>query len=506
MLTLPKIYAILLKINSIRKFKKDDMLQNSSISLFYFIGGKQVLKNRLILFGLIISICITKCETLNGESNINAQSNITYASNVNYKMCKADYWISKTKDPDKVLMSEKEISNLNQRNLEKSGTNMNDLNSIEEIHDGKKLKASFMKEVIPKEDLYIHGKKIDKEKYFEKIKENIMGADTSNKEKIKYAISTERADIKCYPTTDIIGYSSDDVDDEIQSSVLNVNEPFIVKLTTKDGKFCWGMSVNCSGWVETKKLAFCKDKEKWNQIWNNDENILVVTMDKILLEESYVEPATSKVQLTLGTVLNLVPENKIPNNIGERAAWNNYVVYLPGRDEEGNYEEKIALIPMHYNVSVGYMKLTKRNIINVAFSCLGNRYGWGGMLGAMDCSLYLRNIYKCFGIELPRNTSNQQNISAQSIDVADMSNKEKGKILDNISPGALLYLSGHTMMYLGKDNGKYYVINAAGSMIDLKGENKSVYSIVVNTLDAKRINNKKWMTNINKIVCPWKRK
>ena len=36
----------------------------------------------------------------------------------------------------------------------------------------------------------------------------------------------------------------------------------------------------------------------------------------------------------LGTVLKLVPDSEKPENISGRGTWNNYVVYLPTRDEK----------------------------------------------------------------------------------------------------------------------------------------------------------------------------
>ena len=40
----------------------------------------------------------------------------------------------------------------------------------------------------------------------------------------------------------------------------------------------------------------------------------------------------------IGTTLKLVPKDDIPEEIAERGPWNNYVVYLPTRDENGNYK------------------------------------------------------------------------------------------------------------------------------------------------------------------------
>lgn len=56
----------------------------------------------------------------------------------------------------------------------------------------------------------------------------------------------------------------------------------------------------------------------------------------------------------------MISQNKV--NI----RWNNYVVYLPIKDAQGYYTKKAALISQHYSVSVGYLPLTERNILNTA--------------------------------------------------------------------------------------------------------------------------------------------
>ena len=58
------------------------------------------------------------------------------------------------------------------------------------------------------------------------------------------------------------------------------------------------------------------------------KDILVVAQDRIVLEPSISQPEISEVELSLGTVLELVPEDKIPRNLAERGPWYNYVVYL----------------------------------------------------------------------------------------------------------------------------------------------------------------------------------
>ena len=69
----------------------------------------------------------------------------------------------------------------------------------------------------------------------------------------------------------------------------------------------------------------------------------------------------------VGTVLRRVNLADFDPMITNRAAYCNYAVYLPTRAADGGYGVTIALVPMHCGVSSGYMELTARNLLGVAF-------------------------------------------------------------------------------------------------------------------------------------------
>ena len=57
------------------------------------------------------------------------------------------------------------------------------------------------------------------------------------------------------------------------------------------------------------------------------------------------------------------------------------------------------------------------------------------------------------------------------------------------------------MIYLGSYQGRIYVISALGSLVDVgDAAKRNVFSVAINTLDAKRANGKTWLaclTGIN---------
>ena len=82
--------------------------------------------------------------------------------------------------------------------------------------------------------------------------------------------------------------------------------------------------------------------------------------------------------------------------------------------------------------------------------------------------------------------------------------QEKAALLNALPAGSTLFFRGHTMMYLGQWNGKYYVISSVSSMGNpWGGKNLRVRSVVINTLDVIRANGTTWMSNLHTMMIPY---
>lgn len=489
-------------------------------------------KNKKILYAVIVFFIILSAHAVYAETDTQiyestnkqeTKGNITYAQEVTSEMGNAPYWANKLgKEADRVILDTNKIKITNQEIIDGSGTLVYDITTITEGKtqaERKNLLANsieadfnYMVRNYANKDrkLYVDGKLIDNLPYIENLKKAVLTTGFENdEEKVQiYAVGIKRTEVKMFPTKSIWGYDSpDDPDDESCNSTIEVNEPFVIRAKCTIGKdtFYWGLTKNCTGWVNAKHVAIFDSKEEWLNSWQVDvanKDFLVVTQDNIILEPSTAEKDTSEVQLKLGTVLKLVPENEIPESINGRRTWNNYVVYLPTRNDEGKYVRGYALIAEHYKTSIGYLPLTQRNLLDVAFTCLGNRYGWGGMLGAMDCSAYAKAIYKCFGLELPRNTTNQQNVPNKVVSLEDMSEEKKEKYIEKLPVGSMLFFPGHVTVYIGSENGKNYVISDTGSLSDTYGDLnvRSMYSVIMNPLTVRRRNSNTWLASVTKAL------
>ena len=429
------------------------------------------------------------------------------APNVTWEMCSADYWIGRTDQAKEILLTETEIQDLNRKIKKTSGTNMYDLANLAPTYNGKKMAESNAKFTSPK-GLYLDGQPVP-ESYYEAIRTNIRNANVSEKMELRYGFAVNQTEMKAYPYGDFLSDSATDMEwDNLVSAAVRVNEPLAIYFYTADGKYALVKNAVCSGWVPTEDIAVCKNKAEWEDA-QKMEQFLVVTGEKIYLEAGTAYPEVSEKCLPMATVLELVSETD--ERIMNRLPWNNYVVKMPHRNADGSFSQKKVLIPANRDVSVGYLPMTRANILEQAFKCLGNRYGWGGMLNSQDCSGFIRDVYSCFGLDIPRNTTWQGAMPVHTVSMTNMTNEEKEEVFKELEAGTILQFPGHEMLYLGEVDGRYYTINDVSSLVspiegDTGTEVLRVRSVIVNDLSTRRKNGYQWFEQINKGIVIWEDK
>ncbi|MEN6325514.1 MAG: SH3 domain-containing protein [Syntrophomonas sp.] len=416
--------------------------------------------------------------------------------NVTDPMLKAQFWVNQINSPNEIIMSLAEIANLNQEIAEKSDTYVYNLSTLPDSYSKSQLNK-MVDQKIPETDYYVDGKPLTQE-YWDKLKENLNLKGIAENNQVRYGFTVRRTNLKIFPTADIISDDSNDLAyDEFQNSGILINEPVLVLHQSADSQWLYIMMQNCSGWALVNDIALCPDKDTWlkNQ---NYSDFMVVTGNKIKLEPDPYAPEMSELELAMGSILEFVNSSELPQSINERALYDNYVVKIPTRGSTGDLIYKLALIPVSRDISCGFLPYTRANILKQAFKMHGDRYGWGGMLNSRDCSQLVVEVYRCFGINLPRNTESQVKVPCKTASFGSLDIENRNNLLDNLAPGSLLLFPGHVMIYLGMYQGKYYVISDLGSFaqFDANSSKANVIrtrSVVVNELGIKRANGKSWI-------------
>ncbi len=419
--------------------------------------------------------------------------------NVKTEMLSSQYWIDKLEHPDDRIMSDDQIQSFNQEMLNELSNYMIDLTRVPEAYSRTDLEK-FIDYPFPKSPSFVDGRQVGK-RYWGQLKKQLNLQRIKDRNPVKYGFVIHRTNLKIFPVADIVSDAADDpAFDRFQNSGLLVNEPVVILHQSRDKKWFYIRMYNCSGWVLAEDVAICPDKEFWLEEQKYTD-FLVVTGNKIKLDCNPWSPELSALELSMGTILPLVGENEIPISIDDRVPYDNYVVKMPVRKRSGAISYKLAMIPVSKDVNVGFLPYTRANVLKQVFKMQGDRYGWGGMLEARDCSGMILDLYCSFGFKLPRNSYPQGMSPGKIADLTNLSLKSKSKMLDQVQSGAILYFPGHVMLYIGNDQGRYYVISALGSYAEFpdnsnKAEIVRTRTVVINDLSVKRGSGLQWIEAI----------
>lgn len=388
----------------------------------------------------------------------------TILNDISRKMKTPGYWISKLSFPDRLILNQKEINDANSKLLQK-GANLNDITNFKSKIGTKALKKQ--QDFIFK--LFAGRKYIDSnfepisKKFVKKVNNNIKIP--SKDINVRHALTVNYTDVRLLPTDTVFLYDKITADiDRLQVASLDICEPIIALHQTKDKKWTYIISFVSEGWVKTSDIAFTSVQE-FNS-WLNLKDFVVVTKPKadVYLNQNMTEYFD---YVRMSTKLPIIK------------TINNYVVCvkIPFKNNNGNLTFRNGY--MYFSaINKGYLRYTQRNVLVQAFKHLNSPYSWGGYNGEQDCSTFIRQIFGCFGILLPRNSMAQINVGSKTTSLTKgISDKEKNKEIIKYATSAmsLLYLPGHIMLYIGTDNNKPYIIHAIwGTENNLDNKEKSV--------------------------------
>ena len=385
----------------------------------------------------------------------------------------AKYWGNRIKNADKVIKDQRGISEFNTA-LFSTDENMVDLSFLPEQMPGDEVKARILAISKPnRSDLFNPvGEVLDSEGY-RKHTGNLGLKNIPDTVEIRSALVVKRAHMRTYPTDNRYYKSADDQNlDRFQENALFPGDALAVLHVSADKEWAFVQSYNYAAWVRYESIAI-GDRKLIGQ-YKNASRFLVITGAKVQTAFNPEVPALSELQLDMGIRMPLADPETVKNSLYGQNPYTSYVVLLPLRNFEGKLEIKPALIARNKDVNQGFIPFTRENIIRQAFKFLGERYGWGHSYNGRDCTGFVMEVYKTFGIQMPRNTGQQGSGSfgENTRFTPESSREEKLKALESLDVGDLMYVPGHVLMYIGEVDGEPYVIHDVSVFryIDENGE------------------------------------
>ena len=366
----------------------------------------------------------------------------------------ADYWVGKNKSGEAVFVSTNDLDMLNLQIMQKSANTIVDLAKYPDKVYTQWIKnkitatltiGGYQNAEVPK--LFKGGAALTEFSY-NHAKQNCGLEEVPAASEVRYALTVNRTNLRLLPETDGWFESKDDTHyDQLQATVLDPCEPLAVLIDSKDKQFVLVDSRYYTGWIKTSEIAFT-EKQTWLKYVDPQNYLTVIASRKTIPQGKAFYQMGGKVLLRA-------------DDLQKDGSW---AISMPTLDANGTIIEQGYNIPNDNGVVKGTLACSENNLIRQAFRFLGEDYGWGGMDKGVDCSAFVQDVYRSVGIELPRDTSRQEKVMTHSISVKNMNHAQRLEIIKKAKPGALLFLPGHVMMYLGNDaNGEPLAIHALSS-------------------------------------------
>jgi cell wall-associated NlpC family hydrolase len=371
-----------------------------------------------------------------------------------------DYWVERQRQADKPVLDRGAIASQN-RKLQQTDPALHDVeglpSNLEAARVGEWIEALSPR---PQKTLYDdQGKPLSK-KTIDGFMDALNLKAIPKTQPTRYGLVVHRADLRTFPTTTRVFSSIGDTDiDRFQESAFFPGTPVAIVHESRDHKWWFVVGTFYAAWIEKQYVA----EGSKTQVFSYTRKVpyLVVTGAHVHTTTTPDLPAVSDLQLDMGVrvpVVNDWPGNQAVNG---QAAYTAHVIELPIRDTEGNLKIVPALLPRIADVSADYLPLTRANVIRQAFKFLGERYGWGHSYDTRDCSGFVSEVYRSFGVQLPRNTRDQSvspALNRLAFSPSDGRDKRMAAVRE-LQVGDLVYIPGHVMMVIGYDDGMPYVIH-----------------------------------------------
>ena len=332
------------------------------------------------------------------------------------KLVTADYWIENNPEGDTVILGDKGIERFNAE-IRKVSPTVVDLENYPTTIKKRALKMKLNNFEALDEDLYLRGNRVS-ENYKGILRKLVNAAAITDDVQVRYAVVVRRSNLRNLPTGEGLFYFAADKDfDALQETALDPCDPVVVLHTSDNGQFHYVQTINYSGWVSTYDIAFT-DRETWL---------------KYVAPEKFVVVVGKSVKLkTWEETVEYQQGSRIPlSSVDEKA----YVLYVAGRDKNGNLDKVKVKIAKNAALNEGYLPYTSNNILRSAFKFYGEQYGWGGLKNSVDCSSLMYNAYRTVGIYLPRNADEQEASAGLHIELSKMNDATKLVTIQDLIPG-----------------------------------------------------------------------
>jgi cell wall-associated NlpC family hydrolase len=384
-----------------------------------------------------------------------------------------DYWIGRQRQADKTVLDRGAIASQNRR-LQQTDPSLHDVEGLPTSLDAERVREWI--EALssrPEKPLYDERGKPVAKKAIDGFMDALNLKAIPKTQPTRYGLVVHRAALRTFPTATRVFSNPGDTDiDRFQESAFFPGTPVAIVHESRDHKWLFVVGNLYAAWIEKQSVA----EGSKTQVFSYTRKVpyLVVTGANVHTTMTPDLPEVSNLKLDMGVRVPVLKEWPGTEPVNGQAAYTSHVIELPVRKDDGSLAIVPALLPRIADVSADYLPLTRANVIRQAFKFLGERYGWGHSYDTRDCSGFVSEVYRSFGVQLPRNTRDQSvspALNRLALAPSDGRDKRMAAVRD-LQVGDLVYIPGHVMMVIGYDDGMPYVIHDTngGSWLDADGK------------------------------------
>ncbi|MCL1633946.1 SH3 domain-containing protein [Luteimonas sp. SX5] len=372
----------------------------------------------------------------------------------------ADYWIRRQPQADRIVLDRAAIVAQNAR-LQRTDNSVRDIEALPDHLNGAQVKT-WIGDLSqrPSRTLYDEQGREVPAKTLDALVRDVRIDAVPASQVTRYGLVVHRADLRTFPTRLRVFSRQGDTDiDRFQESALFPGTPVAIVHESRDRKWWFVASALYAAWIEKDKVAEGGKQAVFG--YTRKAPYLVVTGATARTVFTPEQPQVSDLQLEMGVRVPLLRDWPADKPVNGQHPYSSHVIELPVRGKDGALQFSPALLPRNADVSADYLPLNRANVLRQSFKFLGERYGWGHSYNTRDCSGFVSEVYRSFGIALPRNTSDQSVSPALDrihFEPGDGRDK-RDPVVRDLQVGDLVYIPGHVMMVIGHDNGMPYVIH-----------------------------------------------
>jgi len=412
-----------------------------------------MIRSLALSFCWLLAACTTAVQT---PSNIPAHGVV----GISEAQLNAQYWVKRAPRANSTVLDEGAIAAQNER-LAKNDPTVYALESLPSDLSAQQVTEWIEKlSVRPDNPLFDERGRPISATQLDGVVQNVAVASIPVSQRTRYGLVVHRAALRTFPTELRVFRTADDTDiDRFQESALFPGTPVVIAHTSADSQWFFVVSRYYAAWIERRFVAEGSAQEVFD--YAKKSPYVIVTGATARTVYTRERPELSELQLDMSTRVPLVADWPADRPVNGQHPYTAYVVELPWRDANGALRFSPALLPKTADVSTDYLELTQANLLKQSFKFLGERYGWGHAYNARDCSGFVSDVYRSFGLQMPRNTRDQ-GVSPAFEKITFTQNdsyESRLAVMRRLQVGDLLYIPGHVMMVIGNERGTPYIIH-----------------------------------------------